>query len=626
MRLIKRKLNMTSELIDVLSRKILLDIFRQSELVSGMVDAISYRADHEDWLERLTQLENQQYLKRNGDYYRITLIALCVLDDPRVKNRLNYCEKIFNVLRGHYKNPKTRNQEKKIKDLAEDIGLTYSQTVQTICYFMDASSLWHASGSANLENIEISYVKPAESIITNKTFTDLIAKVQDWYEPKLTIGMPNNRLEWSTSIEEQKQPIVFISYSHDSPEHKGWVREFASLLIQNGVDVILDQWNLSFGDDVPKFMEKSVQNADRVLMICTETYVHKANDGKGGAGYEVMIVTGELIRDLGTSKFIPVVRQKIGASDDPILPKFMNTRFYVNLGTEKEFSEKFEELLRELHKVPKKRKPPIGKNPFAVESNQGSGNAASTPSIKVTPIKNFSDQRIVVPSTDETPTPNWPIRELFFNLRPSLRDGKDIDYEATSLEIKDKLSTGQLKSWGRLDPHFGNRQPLSEIDRTYWQHAEFTYFFLVDDKEHQRVVHATPDIHSSHMGLPEYRDLQVNSSQALKIWPIEKQQYSGFPVGSLSFADLGQNMIDIGYQINNFIEHESKNRDEEQLVNHYHTHYAPRVISLYEEAKRRGFSGDRDIDQYYQHPKYVVNVRHVAQRLSALGQTIKGYV
>ena len=70
--------------------------------------------------------------------------------------------------------------------------------------------------------------------------------------------------------EEEKVPNIFISYSHDSPEHKKWTAKFASELVDNGVDVILDQWDLVFGDDIPKFMEKSVSEADRVLMICTE--------------------------------------------------------------------------------------------------------------------------------------------------------------------------------------------------------------------------------------------------------------------------------------------------------------------------------------------------------------------
>ena len=56
--------------------------------------------------------------------------------------------------------------------------------------------------------------------------------------------------------QEERIPRVFISYSHDSAEHKKWVSELASNLVKKGIDVILDQWDLGFGDDVPKFMRK----------------------------------------------------------------------------------------------------------------------------------------------------------------------------------------------------------------------------------------------------------------------------------------------------------------------------------------------------------------------------------
>jgi hypothetical protein len=107
-------------------------------------------------------------------------------------------------------------------------------------------------------------------------------------------------------------------------------------------------------------------------MICTEQYVVKADEGKGGVGYEAMIVTGELVRDLGTSKFIPVIRQ---ASGSVVLPRSVSTRFYVNLSDDQIYDEQFDSLLRELHEAPASRKPPLGKNPYA---QQPSG--AETPS------------------------------------------------------------------------------------------------------------------------------------------------------------------------------------------------------------------------------------------------------
>jgi hypothetical protein len=161
-------------------------------------------------------------------------------------------------------------------------------------------------------------------------------------------------------------PRVFISYSHDSVNHKRWVLDFVTELRTNGVDPIIDAWDLRPGDDVPKFMEHGVRDANRVLMICTELYVAKANDGTGGVGYEAMIVTAELVRDLGTAKFIPIVRQ---AATPPSLPTSVATRKYINLSESADRASEMQALLRELHSVPHE-KPPLGSSPFAVANQQ----------------------------------------------------------------------------------------------------------------------------------------------------------------------------------------------------------------------------------------------------------------
>lgn len=166
---------------------------------------------------------------------------------------------------------------------------------------------------------------------------------------------------------QDEPPTVFVSYSHDGPEHKRWVLEFAAELRQNGVDPIIDAWDLRPGDDVPKFMERGVRDSDRVLMICTEKYVAKANDGVGGVGYEAMIVTSELVRDLGTAKFIPIIRQN---TDHPEVPTSVATRRYINLSEGGDRAAEMQTLLRDLHSVPPE-KPPLGQSPF--------GEAASTP-------------------------------------------------------------------------------------------------------------------------------------------------------------------------------------------------------------------------------------------------------
>ncbi len=157
-------------------------------------------------------------------------------------------------------------------------------------------------------------------------------------------------------------PRIFLSYSHDSRAHKQWVSEFAGWLRTKGVDVVLDQWELGPGDDVTLFMEGAITDCDRVLAVCSDEYVRKANAGHGGVGYERMIVTAELVRSVGTNKFIPIVRNS--AAGDSV-PRFLQTRFHVNLSDDcADLEAQRTVLLRELHRVPPER-PPLGKNPFA---------------------------------------------------------------------------------------------------------------------------------------------------------------------------------------------------------------------------------------------------------------------
>ncbi len=88
-------------------------------------------------------------------------------------------------------------------------------------------------------------------------------------------------------------PRVFVSYSHDSEVHKDWVLKLATDLRRNGVDASLDRWDVSPGGDISGFMERGLRGADRVVVVCSEKYVKKANAGEGGVGYEKMIVTAE---------------------------------------------------------------------------------------------------------------------------------------------------------------------------------------------------------------------------------------------------------------------------------------------------------------------------------------------
>ena len=65
-------------------------------------------------------------------------------------------------------------------------------------------------------------------------------------------------------------PSAFMSYSHKPDDHKAWVLKLAQDLVSSGVNVILDEWNLSAGEDTVAFMIDGIAGSDRVLLVCSE--------------------------------------------------------------------------------------------------------------------------------------------------------------------------------------------------------------------------------------------------------------------------------------------------------------------------------------------------------------------
>ncbi len=176
-------------------------------------------------------------------------------------------------------------------------------------------------------------------------------------------------------------PRAFISYSHDSPEHKSWVLKLGSDLRAIGVDIVLDRWDLAPGQDVSLFMQKGISEADHVVLVCSSTYVSKSEKGVGGVDYERLIVTAEVVQSIDTRKFIPILR---GSDPARKLPVFLGPRMYVDFENDGDYDAKLVELARAIHDAPAASKPALGPNPFSstpivpVESGSVSPTEAST--------------------------------------------------------------------------------------------------------------------------------------------------------------------------------------------------------------------------------------------------------
>ncbi|WP_295150610.1 toll/interleukin-1 receptor domain-containing protein [uncultured Peptoniphilus sp.] len=161
---------------------------------------------------------------------------------------------------------------------------------------------------------------------------------------------------------ENNVPKVFISYSWESKEHSDWVKFLADKLLADGVEAIIDSYDVSPGDRLPKFMESSIRDSDYVIIICTEEYKRKANNREKGVGYESHIISAELYNNHNDRKFIPIIRQ---GDFNTALPTYLNGKFAIDLRGNPFNENSYKDLIASIFKV--KKKPNVGIRPYYLD-------------------------------------------------------------------------------------------------------------------------------------------------------------------------------------------------------------------------------------------------------------------
>src|SRR5258706_118310 len=157
---------------------------------------------------------------------------------------------------------------------------------------------------------------------------------------------------------------VFISYSHDSPEHSERVLQFSNALRTHGIDTELDRYQVRPPKGWPYWCEEQLrpENSEFVLMICTETYLKRvqdkvpADEGRG-VFWEGGIIYDYIYDAKGNTRFIPVIFSD-GSADFIPTPIRNHTRYRV---TEFDLTDEgYQSLYRELTGQPLVTKPPLG--------------------------------------------------------------------------------------------------------------------------------------------------------------------------------------------------------------------------------------------------------------------------
>ncbi len=154
--------------------------------------------------------------------------------------------------------------------------------------------------------------------------------------------------------------VAFFSYSWDDEDHKAWVLKLANELAKYRIHVLLDQY-LPGGYPLTHFMNRGLDIADRVVVIGTPNYKEKfVRSTAGGVAYEESIIHADLMRDIATTKIIPIIRS---GTFDSSLPPLISRRIGFDFNNETKYLSLVLELVREIYNVPKHPRPTLGPVP-----------------------------------------------------------------------------------------------------------------------------------------------------------------------------------------------------------------------------------------------------------------------
>lgn len=165
-----------------------------------------------------------------------------------------------------------------------------------------------------------------------------------------------------------KHPRVFISYAWGTDEYNEKVILLATDLKRDGVEVVLDRWQLKEGNDTYAFMEKSVtdESITNVLVLLDPIYAKKADERAGGVGTETQIISPEVYNKVSQRKFLPVVFAR-DEEGNVCKPRYMAGLLHFDLTKEDEYEYEYQRLVRTLYGIETLKEPELGCAPSWLE-------------------------------------------------------------------------------------------------------------------------------------------------------------------------------------------------------------------------------------------------------------------
>jgi hypothetical protein len=148
---------------------------------------------------------------------------------------------------------------------------------------------------------------------------------------------------------QKKNPTVFVSYSWDSKTHQQWVLNLTNELRRKGIDATMDVFETQLQTvNLNAMMVSKIKNSDYIVIVLTENYAQKADELKGGVGFETILTIPYLRENLG--KLILLMRHQ--GDYTKVFPFHYKDVYAIDFSNDREYKEKLDELVHKIYNVP----------------------------------------------------------------------------------------------------------------------------------------------------------------------------------------------------------------------------------------------------------------------------------
>jgi hypothetical protein len=331
---------------------------------------------------------------------------------------------------------------------------------------------------------------------------------------------------------------VFISYTHDSPNHLRAVFVLSERFRSEGINCVLDQYEISPPEGWPLWMDREIVKAQFVLMVCTEAYYRRVmgqeKPGEGlGIAWEGTLIYNQIYRAASRNeKFIPIIFEK---THDIYIPTPLQgaTRYFIPA----DYERLYKRLIGESPGKPLgKRKPlPQGevKTDFSGVSSRprmpylGAALASGETGLPWSQLTSATP-----PLEGSTTASSWvPLWHIIERIASAVGDSREPEhYARTRLCIRQAALDGRLRIRGRheIERPGQDRTIFSdvhtEIPSAYWKNSVINVLatgalFEADRQTGPETVYAW-----GLKGLYEtncYAGLQLHSDDVSQLWPLK---------------------------------------------------------------------------------------------------------